>query len=575
MSKAFEIPIVTCYFALKEISLEHPFTCEQGNKMTSTLFRDGKVVDGTGDSAFPGHVLLEDDRIRAVIRQGEGIPAADNIIDAAECVVSPGFIDMHSHSDWIIPARDHPDLLKSLLEQGITTFVGGNCGISPAPVRPETLNLVKAFAAIAIDRPFEFTWSSMAEFLDRVEETEPVMNLAQLAGHASIRHSAADTRRGRMSKEELDICLDKLRRSLDEGACGLSFGLGYDPGMYSPLDELEAFCRVAAEAEKPVTVHLKALSWISPCYPYTSLKAHNVRALEEMLAVAGRTGVKLQLSHFIFVGRRSWRTAPTCIQMVEDARGQGMDVMIDAFPYTCGNTTIHAPFPYWFLANIPVAYKSRSARARLRLELELGFRLVGFMYKDFQVMDPAVPGWDDLNGLRIDEIAQKWNTSSFDAMLTLSEKSHGATLMLFHTYSGEPGKEDALEAVLKNDLCLFETDVALKSKGYPNPSGLGTFPKILGDYARDKKLFSMENAVKRMTYLSADRFGLKDRGLIAPGKAADIVVFDPETISDNPPKGPQPAGRPTGIRHVFINGKQVVKNGTYIQGSRPGRVLRA
>ncbi len=542
--------------------------------MGTTIFKDGRVIDGSGAAAFDGHVLVEDDKIKAVIKKGEDIPRADSVIEASGKVISPGFIDMHSHSDWLIPLDDHPDLLKCLVEQGVTSFVGGNCGISPAPVRAETLNLLKAFASITIDRPFDFTWNSMAEYLDRIDETEPVMNLAQLTGHASVRYAASDKRRGAMSREDLDKCLEMARRSLDEGACGLSFGLGYDPGMYSPLDELEAFCSVAAEAKKPVTVHLKAFSWLSPCYPLTTLRSHNILALEEMLAIAKRTDVKLQLSHFIFVGRNSWRTAPRCIEMVEAARGEGLDVMIDGLPYTSGNTTIHAPFPYWFLAGIPGAYKSRWARARLRLELELGFRLVGFMYEDFQVMNAGVPGWEDLNGLRITEIAEKWKTSPFDAMLALAEKSRGAALMLFHTYSGEPGNEGPIEAVLSNDLCLIETDAAIRSEGYPNPAGVGTFPKVLGDYARDRKLFSLENAIKRMTSASAKRFGLNDRGVLAPGKAADMVVFDPETVSDTPPVGSKPAGRPKGIEHVFINGKQVVKDGAYIQGSRPGKVLR-
>ncbi|MBW2650788.1 MAG: amidohydrolase family protein [Deltaproteobacteria bacterium] len=157
----------------------------------------------------------------------------------------------------------------------------------------------------------------------------------------------------------------------------------------------------------------------------------------------------------------------------------------------------------------------------------------------------------------------------------MSEVSDGAALMLLHTYSGEPGNEGPLESVLAHESCLFETDVVLRKSGYPNPSGLGTFPRVLGFYARDRKLMSMEDAVSRMTSKSAARFGLTDRGIIEPGKAADIVVFDPEKISDAPPIGSEPAGRPEGIKHVFINGAQVVNNGEYIDGARKGRVLRA
>jgi N-acyl-D-amino-acid deacylase len=345
--------------------------------------------------------------------------------------------------------------------------------------------------------------------------------------------------------------------------------------MYSPLEEIQSLCEVAKESDKPVTVHTKALSKISPCYPATYLKPHNLRALREMLDIARKTGVRLQISHFIFVGRKSWSTADACLRMVDEARREGVDVMIDAFPYTCGNTTINAVFPYWFLARLPDGYRNAWARARLRAEFGVSFGLVGFFYRDFQVMDVAVPGWEELNGLTVEQIASKWGTSPLKAVLKLSEASQGRTLMLFHAYSGEPGNEGPLESVLRHEACLFETDVVVKSTGYPNPAALGTFPKILGNYVRDRKFFSMENGIHRMTLASADRFGIKDRGALLPDKVADVVVFDPQKISDTPPNGTRPAGKPKGIAHVFLNGMHVVKDGSYVVGSRAGRVLRA
>jgi N-acyl-D-aspartate/D-glutamate deacylase len=199
---------------------------------------------------------------------------------------------------------------------------------------------------------------------------------------------------------------------------------------------------------------------------------------------------------------------------------------------------------------------------------------VGFLYKDFQVMNAGVEGWEDLNGLTIDEIARKWKTSSFNAMLKLSKESSGAALMLFHTYSGEPGFEGPLDSVLMHDLCLYETDAIIRKKGHPNPAAMGTFPKILGTYVKNKKRLPLETAVNRMTYASARRFGLKRQGLLKPGMAADIVMFDPEAISDSPPTGAGPAGKPKGIRHVFINGVHAVKDGEYIKGARAGKLIR-
>jgi N-acyl-D-aspartate/D-glutamate deacylase len=542
--------------------------------LATVLLKDGHVVDGTGAAAFKGHVVIDGHRIGAVIPEGEEVPAADEVIDVKGCVISPGFIDMHSHSDWLLWDPDHPSVLGCLLEQGVTTVVGGNCGFSPAPVRAETIELVRHHSAMLADKPVDFSWNTLSEFLDRMEGARPVLNVAELVGHASVRCRAADTLRGAMKSHERKACRDELRRAFDEGARGLSFGLGYDPGMYSPLEEIQAFCEAAKEADKPVAVHLKALSKISPCYPASYLKPHNLRALGEMLDIARKTGIRLQLSHFIFVGRKSWSTADACLGMVDEARREGVDVMIDAFPYTCGNTTIHVVFPYWFLAGLPDAYRSLWARARLGVEFGISFPLVGFFYRDFQVMDVAVPGWEELNGLTMDRIASKWGVSPLKAFLKLSEASQGRTLMLFHAYSGEPGNEGPMESVLCHEACLYETDVVVKSTGYPNPAALGTFPKILGTYVRDRKLFSMENAIHRMTLASADRFGIQDRGALVPGKAADAVVFEPGTISDTPPKDALPAGKPKGVVHVFVNGAHAVKDGSYVTGARAGRVLR-
>lgn len=542
--------------------------------MAKTLLRNGLIIDGTGSPAFRGSLLMEDASIARIIRDGEEPPGADQTVDVKGAAIAPGIIDMHSHADWALPDKGHADVLKCLVEQGVTTVVGGNCGISPAPIIPEVVSTLEALASIAMLDDIDYDWRTMGEFLERIDGGQPLLNLAELVGHAAVRYGNVSTERGAMTADEQKQCEDSIRRSFEEGACGLSFGLGYDPGMFSPIEELEAFCAVAAAHDRPVTVHLKALSRISPCYPLTTPRAHNELALEEMLNIARRTDVRLQLSHFIFVGRRSWPVADRCIRMVEDARQEGVDVMIDAFPYTCGNTTILAPFPYWFLQDLPASFNRLSSKLRLRLELGLGLRLVGFVFKDFQVMDVAVPGWEDLNGLRITDIAEKWGCSPFTAMVRLAEKSRGATLMLFHSYSGEEGNERVLESVLSHDLCLFETDVAIKKSGYPNPAGLGTFPKILGHYARDRKMFSLEEAVRRMTSASAERFGLKGVGKLEAGAAADVVVFDPATIADTPPEGSRPAGKPQGIDSVFINGVQTVSGGSYIQGVQPGRVLR-
>ncbi len=542
--------------------------------MTTTVIRDARIVDGTGAAGYPGHLVIEADRVAAIVRGDGPAPAADRVIDGAGKVACPGFLDMHSHVDWLLPSSVQTGLLSHLLEQGVTTVVAGNCGISPAPVRPQAIKSLERLALIAIDEPLAYDWATMDQYLDRVDAGEPAVNVAELVGHAAIRYATAETRRGAMTPDELRAGLACARRSLDEGACGLSLGLGYDPGMYSPLGELAAFAAVAAAADKPLTVHLKALSRLSPCYPLTSRGPHNVRALREMLDIARATGVRLQLSHFLFAGRRSWSTAPECIALVEEARRQGVDVMVDAYPFTCGNTTINVVMPYWYLADLRKNATSTRARALLRAELEVGFRVLGFGLADFRLMNAGVAGWDEMCGLTVPEIAQRRGLSPFAAFLELSEQSRGAAVMLFENYSGDARDQRALESVLGLDYCLIESDAVIRSAGFGNPAAFGTFPRVLGRFVRERRLASLEAAVHRMTGASADRFGLVDRGRLRVGGAADVVVFDPATIADSTPSDGGAAGRPVGIDHVFVNGEHVVADGRSQSGRCAGRVLR-
>jgi N-acyl-D-amino-acid deacylase len=542
--------------------------------MRTVLLRAGKVINGRGEAGFVGHVLIEGDRIKAVLREGEGLPSADNIIDASGYAIAPGFIDIHSHMDWSLPLEDHPELLKCLLEQGITTLVAGNCGFSPAPVTTETLGILEGELMLPIDKPLDYSWRSIQGFLDRVAERKPIINLAELVGHGTVRIASASTRRGAMKPDELKKCLDGVRQSLDEGACGLSFGLGYDPGMYSPEDEIEAFGTVAAKAKKPVTVHLKTYCRLSGVYSPLYTKPHNLRAIKEMIDIARRTGISLQVSHLMLMFRSTWPLVNECLEMIESARREGIDIMMDVIPDSTLNGSIASLLPPWFIAKLPEGYKSWRSRTRVRIENPVGFRRMGYSYQYIQVMDAAVEGWDDLSGLTVPEIANKWKTSPSDVVLKLSEYSKGHAAILCHNVAGEPGNEKPLEAILSHDLCLFGTDTLIRSQGYPNPAAFGAFPKILGYYVRERKLFNVENAVKRMTSASADRFGLKDQGLLEPGKAADVVIFDPQTISETIPGGEKPASRPTGIYHVFLNGHHVVRDGSYVKGARAGRVLR-
>ena len=314
------------------------------------IIKDAFVVDGTGAPGFKGSLAVSGDAIAAVARDGEDASswAAERVIEAEGLTIAPGFIDMHSHADFVLPLDYHPDLIRPFMEQGVTTVVAGNCGFSPAPLAENSAHqdLLDWAAELLGDRPLDRAWTTMAEFLDHLDRREIAVNLAQLAGHGTIRASLFGRDHSWPGDDGLAQMEALLTEALDAGAFGLSFGLGYEPGMYVERRELEKMAALAAGRGAPLTVHLKALSVISPAYgvnPFS--RPHNLRAIEEMLALAEKTGVQLQLSHLIFVGRKTWSTCDRAVDLIERARQRGVDVAFDSFPYTCGNTTIYVTMP--------------------------------------------------------------------------------------------------------------------------------------------------------------------------------------------------------------------------------------
>ena len=539
--------------------------------MERILLRGGNIISGTGTQAFKGNILIEGDIIKEVIDRDDAVSDEIKVLDISEYTVTPGFIDVHSHSDCLLPLENHEELLACLLEQGITTIIGGNCGISPAPVAAETIDLMNNVVWTGMQ--LEYNWRSMGEFLERIEKIKPVVNLAQLVGHTTVRISEVGMSLGALTTDQFNRCINKVRRSLDEGACGLSFGLGYDPARCSTNEEIEKFSKVSAKVKKPIAVHLKAYSKQSAEYA-SNVGPHNIHALKEMIDVARTTRAALQVSHFMLLFKSTWPLIDDCIKEIQDAHRGGVDINMDAFPYIHGYGVAPSLLPVWFLRRLPNAYKNRFLRTLVRFEHWLGRRQYGYSLGRCRLLDAAVEDWKNLDGLTFQEIAHRWKTSPTKAILRLSEASKGQAAILIPEFAGDAENEEPVETILSHDLCLFGTDVLIRKSKYPNPGALGSFPKILGRYVRERKLFSLENAISRMTYESAARFGLKNRGVLDKGKAADLVVFDPETISEIPPSGGKPAGRPLGIYHVFLNGKHVVEEGLYTGKARAGKVIR-
>ena len=545
------------------------------------LVKNGTIVDGSGEKAFNGSVAIKDGKILEVMNNSADCEVMEKsstrVFDAEGLTVCPGFIDMHSHADWVMPLKNHPSILTPLLEQGVTTVIGGNCGFSPAPLVQDSpyRDLLQKVTDFVADRPLDLNWNSTESYLSDLEKQGLALNLAILAGHGMLRFSLLGEKHAYPDEESLSKMEQIMDSSLEEGACGISLGLGYAPGIFSDIRELEKFAECARKHNKVLTVHLKAYTKLSGAYPLKLFgnEPHNLKALREMLEMARKTGVKMQISHMLFVGEKTWPSVDQALTMIDDAVDNGTDIAFDSFPYTCGNTTIYVVYPAWFLNNIEKNFKNRAARLRLQAEVAFIVKQLGFGLEDIQVLWGGHPEIDQYEGMFFTEIAEQMGCSVFDAYLKVSEISRGKTLCLMHKYNGDEKNEEALQKVLSHPLNLFETDTILTSRGLQNPSSFGTFPRIIQKYHKEQNLFTLEEAISKMTGKSAQRFGIKDRGIIAKGNWADLVIFDYERIKDNT-TFKELEQQPSGIRHVFINGKEVVKNGRADQTALAGQAIR-
>ena len=537
-----------------------------------TVIVGGTIVDGTGKTRFHADIGITDGRLAAISR-GEPL-SGHQTIDASGLIVAPGFVDVHSHADWIFPLADHDQVLAPLLRQGITTVVTGQCGFSPAPVTAESIPHVESFTAMMRDQDFSYRWHSMAEFLDALQSDKLLLNAAFLVGHGTLRYAVMADRADPPTSTEMEALPSLTRQALREGAFGLSAGLAYAPGVFAQNDELFPLLRIVAEEGAAFTVHGRAYTWVSAFYsPQIIGTAHNIRSVRELLDLAQQAGVRLQLSHQIFVGRRTWRTHRKVLAEIDRAAAHGLDVAFDAFPYTYGNTTVNVIFPEWFLDGFAQHINDPQSLKKFKREIDLLRLTLGLDYDDITLLWGCAPELTELEGLDFGAIARRLNMSNYDAYIQVARVSEGNARVLLGTYSGDAGREEPLQAALAHPLCAFMTDTILTRQGKHNPASFGTFPRILGRYSRDLGLFSLEEAVRRMTSFSAERMGLPNIGLVSKGNWADLVLFDPQTVSDNTTLA-QPDAPPTGIRAVLISGQVAVQDGQVQTTERHGRVMR-
>ena len=539
-------------------------TVETPRGSASFVLKNGLIVDGAGKPGVVGDVLVEGTAIKQV--SSTPIQANCPVIDCTDKVIAPGFIDAHSHMDWVLPIEGHAKSTAPFAAQGCTTFVAGNCGFGPSGFRKDTPYLDALTPDMFSDAGL--TWRSMDEYFAYLRNLRISHNLVAFAGHGTTRTSIRGFDPSPMSATEMDEMLTLLEEALEQGAPGVSFGLQYAPGVFASMEEIERIAALLVKHDKILAVHGRAYSSLSGEYPPSLMgPPHNLLALEEMIGVARKTGVRLQYSHLMFAGTTTHATYPQCLNAIDKARAEGLDVYIDSYPYHCGNSVLEVVIPRWFREDLPANYRNPEALKRLEMELASFSAVVGLGFDDIQITQTGNPEFSQYDGLSLTQIAEKRGCSPFEAAMFLTENCEGGgPWVLLHKYSNM----QIIDALMEHPACLFMTD-AVPGERTMNPAAYGSFPLFL-QYARDRKRISLELAVRKMTGATADRFRIKDRGYVKPGMAADLTVFDYAAIKDNNTMS-TPTEAPDGIAAVFMNGQRILEEGIVDMGVAPGQVL--
>jgi N-acyl-D-amino-acid deacylase len=527
------------------------------------LLKNGLIVDGTGGKGFLGDLLIQGSEIKEV--SSFPIAFAGETLDCTGKVIAPGFIDAHSHMDRTLAYEGHEDLKIPFTAQGCTTLVAGNCGSSVGSLRRDNpyLSQITLFEKF----PQPVTWDSMGGYFSHLEKIGLSHNLVMLAGHGNEWITLRGRNPNLFSPEEKKAIFHRLEEALDQGAAGVSFGLQYEPDIFCPLDQIKEVARLVKRKNKIMTVHGRAYSKISGVYQDRETP-HNVLALREMIDVARETGVRLQYSHLMFAGTKSFPSYEECLETIEKAVTEGVDVMTDTYSYHCGYSVINVILPAWFLANLQANYHNPEAVERVERGLNRMPDHIGFGFDDIQIMHADHPDLRKYDGWFLSEIARDLNLSPGRTTLLLSEKTKSRTHILNHHYSDMK----IMDALISHPACLFMTDSTVSVTGLQNPASFGSFPLVL-QYARDRRLVTLEEVINRMTGATAERFNLTDRGFLKKGYAADITVFDWQKVKDNNTVT-QTDQAPTGIEAVFINGCRVKSLGQVDGSANAGKVLR-
>jgi len=535
------------------------------------IIKNGNIIDGAGNPCYRGDIGIHDGRI-TVIGFLKNEPAGE-IIDAADLVVCPGFIDMHSHSDVAIY---FDNTLPSTIHQGITTSLLGNCGDNLAPLAPETrqdyLKLCSVFAPPGLS--FEsVSWNTFAEYLDYMEKHAVVANAANLVGLGTVRVAGGPGFEDRPpTAGEVARMQSYVAEAMQVGAFGMSTGLIYAPQAYARTDEIISLAKVVAAYSGLYCSHIRGEG------------ATVVAAVEEVIQITEKSGCRGgHIAHHKVAGKAHWGKSRETLQLIENANARGLSITCDQYPYSRGMTSLITLLPPWVhaggLETLIARLKDPACRARIIEDVDQGLAGWENWIKDagfdaIYIASVKTEKWRDIEGRSIGEITRlKGRTDEWETLFELLIDESGEVTMTIELM----GEED-IRRIMTARYTMIGTDAwgvnpsGVLGHGKPHPRYYGTYPRILGKYVREEGVLTLEDAVRRMTSFPAQRLGLTDRGLLKPGMWADIVVFDAEHVI-NKATYLEPHRFPRGIMHVMVNGRIVVKDEQQT-GALPGKVLR-
>ena len=532
------------------------------------LIKNGRIVDGAGNPWYGGDMGVVEDRIAAIGRLSDS--KARRVIDAGGLVVTPGFVDAHSHSDFsTLVYRE----MESTLMQGITTVVAGQCGSTAAPVNPELREQMEkeANASLPPGITIKITWTTFDDYLREEEKAGLGANVAHMVGHGAVRTAGMGEEARDPTPAELKRMKGLVAEAMEAGAYGLSSGLIYPPGIFAKTKELVELAKVAAVYGGVYDSHIRG-------------EGRNlIKSVKEAITIGEKAGIPVQISHHKVANKAVWGQSVETLRLIEEARARGVDVTVDQYPYRAGATSLRTLLPPWVhdggTEKLLERLRDPKLREKMRDDIENG--LLG--WENFA----GELGWENIyvSSIKSEKNKHLEGKNMVDIMKAMGEENEWTALWkLLLEDEGTPGMivfsmdEGDVRRIMQSPFQMVGTDAGSCtttgpfSRGKPHPRHYGTYPRVLGRYVREEKVLRLEEAVRKMTSFPAQRFGILDRGLLCPGMYADLVAFDPEKVLDTA-TFEDPHRFPEGMPYVVVNGRVAVDGGRYT-GMLSGRTLR-